>query len=787
MSWNTSWGLYGNADTSISNFLGTTDARPLLIKTSDRVALRVSAGGDVGVGLPGGTRSPDYKLDVAGVLNADEVYKNGAPLVGSRWQEVTGGIAYKGNVGVGTTSPGARLHVGGGGSVRWGNNGELVADQGGSIELGGNNVTPGTGTPYIDFHFRDLTQDFNTRIVNDANERLSLVASTLQATGNVGIGTSSPQRALSVNAALNVDQANANNGAVNPGVTFGSSSGEGISSKRTAGGNQAGLDLYTNNAARLSVTNGGNVGIGTTAPGARLDVSGSGGAVQCCAPVAPTLSLAEASSSANRQSWLQFHNVNEAEAYVRLAGGGPAGSGRDGQRRLEIGDSQGKSTSLTVQGNVGVGKVDPQARLDVAGGVLLSGNHDVTMRRGMLRMGTTDGSQAAADEVVGAVGFWGYGRQHGQLSFRAGRGFELVDRSAGSPSLNYAHDSQPYASLKLRDLLTTGNVGVGVPEPRAKLHVAGGLWNPTDTEGDVKVGDATYRLKIGVATGGGGAGDVRIRAHGGTNRLMLGSGTLDTLFVNGDRVGVGVMEPQARLHLASEEPQLRIDGAGNRTIVQVARGGALQWDFGVGTDVGNANFWFGDFSAYRLVLEKGTGHVGIGVVDPEARLHVAGGDIRLEGGRTFYSPGRVHVHGEEILYLLNLQGVVISRAWGGNGNLTVEGGAWKPGGGPFSVSSDVRLKKGIEPLRGALERLSRLRGVSFEWKEPEEQGNLTGSQMGLIAQEVEAVLPEWVEKDRNGYKMLTIRGFEALAVEAFKDLKRQNDEFRYRIEALERA
>lgn len=109
------------------------------------------------------------------------------------------------------------------------------------------------------------------------------------------------------------------------------------------------------NAASIWLLANANVGIGTATPGARLDVSGSGGASQCCAPVMPTLSLSEAASAAGRRAWLQFHNSGEAEAYIRLAGGGPAGSGREGTRRLEIGDSQGMNTALSVAGDVWVG------------------------------------------------------------------------------------------------------------------------------------------------------------------------------------------------------------------------------------------------------------------------------------------------------------------------------------------------------------------------------------------------------------------------------------------------
>src|SRR3954447_19879120 len=59
----------------------------------------------------------------------------------------------------------------------------------------------------------------------------------------------------------------------------------------------------------------------------------------------------------------------------------------------------------------------------------------VATRRTVLTMGTTDGSAASADAVVGAVGFMAGGVAHGQLAYRAGRGFELVDHSDSAPRL----------------------------------------------------------------------------------------------------------------------------------------------------------------------------------------------------------------------------------------------------------------------------------------------------------------------------------------------------------------
>jgi hypothetical protein len=104
-----------------------------------------------------------------------------------------------------------------------------------------------------------------------------------------------------------------------------------------------------------------------------------------------------------------------------------------------------------------------------------------------------------------------------------------------------------------------------------------------------------------------------------------------------------------------------------------------------------------------------------------------------------------------------------------------EGQAFKPGGGAWGVVSDRRLKKNIEPLSGALEKMLKLRSVTYEYKEPEKVHQFAGSQVGFVAQEVEEVFPEWVTVNAEGYKTVTIRGFESMTVEAVRELRQEKD------------
>src|SRR4051794_39330871 len=71
-------------------------------------------------------------------------------------------------------------------------------------------------------------------------------------------------------------------------------------------------------------------------------------------------------------------------------------------------------------------------------------------------------------------------------------------------------------------LTISSTLAVGTTAPQAPLHILGGNSDLTTTEGDLKIGNTTQRLKIGVALGGASAGDAHIQAQGGTNRLLLG-------------------------------------------------------------------------------------------------------------------------------------------------------------------------------------------------------------------------------------------------------------------------
>ena len=117
----------------------------------------------------------------------------------------------------------------------------------------------------------------------------------------------------------------------------------------------------------------------------------------------------------------------------------------------------------------------------------------------------------------------------------------------------------------------------------------------------------------------------------------------------------------------------------------------------------------------------------------------------------------------------------------------------------LAYTSDSRLKKSVETIPSALEKILSLRGVTFEWKQEEfpERNFADGKQIGLIAQEVETVFPELVSSGE--YKSISYSNLVAPLIEAVKSLyqidqntqlqieeiQKENAELRRRIEELE--
>ena len=78
-----------------------------------------------------------------------------------------------------------------------------------------------------------------------------------------------------------------------------------------------------------------------------------------------------------------------------------------------------------------------------------------------------------------------------------------------------------------------------------------------------------------------------------------------------------------------------------------------------------------------------------------------------------------------------------------------------------------------------IDRVRRLQGVTWEWKDPSYVGDTRERAIGLIAQDVQAVFPEAVATNADGFLMVDYAGLVGVLVEAVKELAD-------RVEALER-
>lgn len=257
----------------------------------------------------------------------------------------------------------------------------------------------------------------------------------------------------------------------------------------------------------------------------------------------------------------------------------------------------------------------------------------------------------------------------------------------------------------------TGNVGIGHPAPAGKLHVHAA--NPL--QGDILLFSAKADFEY----------------DGGADKLFVfgDSGGGKTAFIGGD-VGIGTA-PISRLHVAQDAHLNvvfdRTDLQKHLTSVVGSVGSGLRFsntnDFFIGSQA-YADRNDGSFGTEHLRIRP-NGNVGIGTSSPSTTLDVEG-DMSL------------------------------------NGAAFVAAGVW--------MVSDGRQKQAVEPIARPLEKLLALKGVTYAWRDPARRTYPAAREHGFMAQDVEAVLPDWVRETPKGTKAVNLTGFSALAVEAMREL-----------------
>jgi len=93
-----------------------------------------------------------------------------------------------------------------------------------------------------------------------------------------------------------------------------------------------------------------------------------------------------------------------------------------------------------------------------------------------------------------------------------------------------------------------------------------------------------------------------------------------------------------------------------------------------------------------------------------------------------------------------------------------------------SETSDKRLKNNIKPIQNACEKINKIGGYEFDWND--KQKLYEGHDVGVIAQEIEAVLPEVVETREDGYKAVDYKKIVPLLIQAIKEQQKQIDELK---------
>ena len=402
----------------------------------------------------------------------------------------------------------------------------------------------------------------------------------------------------------------------------------------------------------------------------------------------------------------------------------------------QSGTYSGLRAQSTTAGDVGLGNVTNESKATMFTNAALTGNPTAPTQ------GSTDDSTKIATTAF----------VRDRIDLVIGNAGSTLD-TLGELSASLADDSGSLASL--------------VTEVGTKLAKASNLSDLADA--------STARTNLGLVIG------TNVQAYNSTLAAVAGSTyTGDNAITTLGTIGTGVWQGTAinQTYLSGQSGTNTGDESDASVTVKGIVELATTAETTTGTDTTRAVTPDGLKDGYQgsgNVTTLGTIGTGVWQGTAIADTYLSSNTAHLSGTQTFTGA-------KSFDEAVNINKTTASTSKT-TGALIVDGGvgiagALNVGGDVVAfAASDERLKNDIKPIKNPIEKINQISGNSFSWNE-NKQDIYKGKDYGVIAQEIEKVLPELVNTREDGYKAVKYDKLVSLLIEGIKELSKEVDKLK---------
>ena len=540
-----------------------------------------------------------------------------------------------------------------------------------------------------------------------------------------------------------------------------------VSAEVAPGSNDGNIRFVNSNIETMRLTTNGFLGINTTSPATKLDVIGS----------TRTSQLLVGSSTLSNTPYIisaQDSNITNSSQRIFAFGKSATPSNQFEMIYRHIGDGSNNITSFAFNGNsnivhinasgfVGIGKSNAQVALDIIGDVkstISMGTSNITACN-MLINGITAGTIIASNLVLAnsniatnnvsaystitscniltsnlyTSDFLGIGNSNPQYPL------DVTGNAYISSNLIVVGTSTLCnVTTILGQTYFASNIGVGVSNPIFPIQVAGKIY--VSNQVLVSCNDSliapgfSFREESNTGIFHKSANNIGIVANSNEIAFFNPQGlTVNSNVIVGSNISSSA-NIIATLRMSSGGLQVNRKGSGTQVLSSGSTSGFSNTSNGINLDIGSNTpasnqllriTWSNSTEVMRVT---GGGLVGINTSNPSYELHVTG---------TIYATGGVVGY------------------------------------------SDKRAKYNLEPIQNALQKVSQLQGFTYNIKNEIFPRRHTG----LLAQDLDGVLPEAIFKDTEGNMSIAYGNLAGLFVESIKELQFQNKQLQERLITLE--